>query len=266
MTKTAPQEDEDRVSGNIIAWNDDRCIDEIVISNPALVHIEQMDDHAWWIGIEMEDGSYWYGNFIAIKKGLMEFTEQEDNGMEWSRQLHHDRGEGGGVRDIEEIRALRGAVMTHDWVLTADGDHGYPQRLNGHLNGPEHGYVLIAEFYWGDPDTPHPDAEFIVRAPEIVDDLLARVAELEAALAVANAEKDRLRVTAERLIGYFRVCSSKFNWPDGKWCETNTRDYCAGACTAYELAASDLMSNFFEGNTHNLPSYTAALLPTDEEA
>lgn len=72
---------------NRILWNvRGGDIDEIVISNCA-VHIEQMDDNCWWIGITRADGGYWAGNFTA--KGRMRFTEQERSGFEWDETDAH---------------------------------------------------------------------------------------------------------------------------------------------------------------------------------
>lgn len=68
---------------NRILWNDDDEIDEIVFSN-ADVHIEQMSDNCWWIGVDLPDGGYWAGNFHTKKK--MTFTEQERHGFEWDRE------------------------------------------------------------------------------------------------------------------------------------------------------------------------------------
>lgn len=60
-------------------WNDrdDNDIDEIVIKDVAMVHVEQMTDRCWWIGIDLVDGGYWSGNFVANSRGLMRFAEQD---------------------------------------------------------------------------------------------------------------------------------------------------------------------------------------------
>jgi len=65
-------------------------IDEIVINNPQTVHVEQMNDRCWWIGIYMPDGSYWMGNFVADSRGRMRFTEQENAGIEWAHDATHE--------------------------------------------------------------------------------------------------------------------------------------------------------------------------------
>ena len=68
-------------------------IDEIVLSGVD-VHIEQMDDRCWWIGIYRDasrgDTPYWMGNFVADSRGRMRFVEQENNGIEWGRDKSHD--------------------------------------------------------------------------------------------------------------------------------------------------------------------------------
>jgi hypothetical protein len=64
-------------------------IDEIVISDCA-VHIEQMNDRCWWIGISRADGGYWAGNFQADSRGRMTFWEQEQDGFDWDRDGTHE--------------------------------------------------------------------------------------------------------------------------------------------------------------------------------
>ena len=62
-----------------ILWNrrptgrDVGCIDEIVLTGVDMVHVEQMDDRCWWIGITLADGTSWDGNFTADSKGRMRF-------------------------------------------------------------------------------------------------------------------------------------------------------------------------------------------------
>jgi hypothetical protein len=76
---------------NRILWNErGRDIDEIVLHHPAVVHIEQMGDRCWWIGIDMPDGTYWHGNFVADSRGRMRFSEQENAGITWDRDDTHE--------------------------------------------------------------------------------------------------------------------------------------------------------------------------------
>src|SRR4051795_293317 len=57
---------------NRILWNRrGRDIDELVVSDIADVHVEQMDNRCWWIGITRTDGSYWSGNFVSDSRGRM---------------------------------------------------------------------------------------------------------------------------------------------------------------------------------------------------
>jgi hypothetical protein len=77
---------------NRILWNQrGRNIDELVVSDIAAVHVEQMNDRCWWIGITRADGSYWAGNFVADSRGRMRFTEQGPPvGFEWDRDDTHE--------------------------------------------------------------------------------------------------------------------------------------------------------------------------------
>lgn len=66
-------------------------IDEIVLHDVS-VHIEQMHDRCWWVGIykgDSADAPYWMGNFVADSRGWMRFTEQEDGGIEWDEDREH---------------------------------------------------------------------------------------------------------------------------------------------------------------------------------
>ena len=73
-----------------ILWNRrDDDIDEIVLSGVD-VHVEQMSDRCWWIGIYRGKETYWMGNFVADSRGRMRFVEQENAGIEWDRNEAHD--------------------------------------------------------------------------------------------------------------------------------------------------------------------------------
>ena len=74
---------------NRILWNDDTEIDEVVFTDPQHVHIEQMGDECWWIGVTLNDGSYWAGNFMAKSKKAMTFTEQESD-VDWDDDRTHE--------------------------------------------------------------------------------------------------------------------------------------------------------------------------------
>lgn len=74
-----------------ILWNrrtDDPDIDEIVVHD-ATIHVEQMNDRCWWIGVYRGD-TYWMGNFHCDSRGRMRFTEQENNGIVWEEDDSHD--------------------------------------------------------------------------------------------------------------------------------------------------------------------------------
>lgn len=64
-------------------------IDEIVLHGVD-VHIEQMDDRCWWIGLYRPDGTYWHGNFTADSRGRMRFSQQENNGIAWALDHTHE--------------------------------------------------------------------------------------------------------------------------------------------------------------------------------
>lgn len=64
------------------------CIDELVVHD-ATVHIEQMSEQIWWIGIDFPDGGYWAGNF-SCHDGRLRFSEQENHGVEWDRDESHE--------------------------------------------------------------------------------------------------------------------------------------------------------------------------------
>lgn len=76
---------------NRILWNvRDQDIDEIVIHEPTMVHVEQMNERCWWIGIYLDDGDKrWSGNFSADSRGRMTFSPQDDD-VEWSEDEDHD--------------------------------------------------------------------------------------------------------------------------------------------------------------------------------
>lgn len=81
-----------------ILWNrrptgsDVGCIDEIVLTGVDMVHVEQMNDRCWWIGITLADGTSWDGNFTADSKGRMRFFEQESS-IEWALDASHEEDE-----------------------------------------------------------------------------------------------------------------------------------------------------------------------------
>lgn len=77
---------------NRILWNRRGGeIDELVITNPTAVHIEQMDDDCWWIGINTDDGGMWMGNFYTIgASGALTFTEQDNEGVTFHVDATHE--------------------------------------------------------------------------------------------------------------------------------------------------------------------------------
>jgi hypothetical protein len=75
-----------------ILWNpgDDGDIDEIVIHD-CTVHVEQMNDRCWWIGIDKGDAN-WSGNFHCDSRGRMRFTEQHNENLAWHANDTHEPG------------------------------------------------------------------------------------------------------------------------------------------------------------------------------
>lgn len=70
------------------AWGGD--IDELVLAGVD-VHIEQMGDRCWWIGLRRGE-HYWHGNFVADSRGRMRFSQQENAGIEWQHDATHEVG------------------------------------------------------------------------------------------------------------------------------------------------------------------------------
>ncbi len=72
-------------------WDREQDIDEIVIHG-CTVHVEQMDNRCWWIGVTKTDDPqvYWSGNFSCDSRGRMRFTEQESRGIVWGSDLTHE--------------------------------------------------------------------------------------------------------------------------------------------------------------------------------
>ena len=80
-----------RTTNNRILWNErDEDIDEIVVQAD-WVHVEQMTDRCWWIGIDLAGGGYWSGNFTCDSRGRMRFTEQDRDGFAWDIDDSHER-------------------------------------------------------------------------------------------------------------------------------------------------------------------------------
>lgn len=86
-----PSSPQPRASAEIgrILWNvRGEDIDEVVLRDVEMLHIEQMDDNCWWIGVSLKNGGYWAGNFTT--RGKMRFSEQERDGFDWDEDSAHD--------------------------------------------------------------------------------------------------------------------------------------------------------------------------------
>ena len=63
-------------------------VDEIVCHD-VTVHVEQMNEICWWIGIYGDKNRHWSGNFVAEDDGTMRFYLQEDDWV-WARDESHE--------------------------------------------------------------------------------------------------------------------------------------------------------------------------------
>ena len=83
------------VNGDRILWNrrPETCIDtgdiDEIVAHGVTVHIEQMDDRDWWIGITWPDGDNWMGHFHANSRGVMRFIQTEDRRDGWPTDEEH---------------------------------------------------------------------------------------------------------------------------------------------------------------------------------
>lgn len=81
--------------GDRILWNrrPETCIDtgdiDEIVAHGVTVHIEQMDDRDWWIGITWPDGDNWMGHFHANSRGVMRFIQTEDRRDGWPTDEEH---------------------------------------------------------------------------------------------------------------------------------------------------------------------------------
>ena len=79
-----------------IRLNDDGSIDEVV-AHRADIHIEQMTDHGWYIGINASDKSYW--QFWIGAKNMRSHVEV--------RHTETDSGEDATVMEIPPSATLK---------------------------------------------------------------------------------------------------------------------------------------------------------------
>lgn len=63
-----------------VRLNPDRTIDEVVIKQPEMVHIEQMNDGLWWIGITVDD-VLMHVNFHTKNNMPITVNVQTDDGV-----------------------------------------------------------------------------------------------------------------------------------------------------------------------------------------
>jgi hypothetical protein len=60
-------------SEQLIIWEQDGELDEVIAYN-ATVHIERMDNVAWWIGITLPDGTGVHVNLGAVNQRAKPFS------------------------------------------------------------------------------------------------------------------------------------------------------------------------------------------------
>lgn len=125
-TPSETEGQEPTMSPDRILWNSREVndIDEIVLSGVD-VHIEQMDDRCWWIGLyrgHKPDSPYWMGNFRADSRGRMTFYEQENAGIEWTRDECHEDGGCERCGDTQVVFCQGCSQRPH----VADFDHTVP--------------------------------------------------------------------------------------------------------------------------------------------
>ena len=61
-----------------IRRNDDDSLDDIVIKDVDMVHIEQMNDQDWWIGISLENGDRICFDIHSLGKAHVKCTMTEE--------------------------------------------------------------------------------------------------------------------------------------------------------------------------------------------
>ncbi len=64
---------------NRVGRNSDGSLDEIILFDVEYVHLEQMDDSSWWIGIGRKDGTTDHINiFSRSGKAVVDATYEPD--------------------------------------------------------------------------------------------------------------------------------------------------------------------------------------------
>lgn len=63
-----------------VRLNDDQTIDEIVARDVRSLHIEQMDDGLWWMGVEREDGVRLMVNFHTKRNAAIALNAESEDG------------------------------------------------------------------------------------------------------------------------------------------------------------------------------------------
>jgi hypothetical protein len=64
-----------------VRLNEDGSIDEIVIGAASHVHLEQMDDGHWWLGIMCDDGARLRVNLATLRGGKIRCIAESEDGI-----------------------------------------------------------------------------------------------------------------------------------------------------------------------------------------
>lgn len=72
--------------GTIRFLADGKTLDDISIESVANVHIEQMDDNAWWVGIYLPDGRRLTFDITAERGLKIRMGEDWEGGENWESE------------------------------------------------------------------------------------------------------------------------------------------------------------------------------------
>lgn len=145
------------------------CVDEIVLHDVKSVHVEQMNEYHWWIGIDLPDDSYWSGDFIVDGTGHgMRFVQQEST-IVWGSDSSHEESK------LKEVASKNDKQISY--VSLPETENDVVRMLKERAVG------------CGDPA----EVSVLVGATEEIERLRAESDELLEALRAAHADTVELR-------------------------------------------------------------------------